>query len=211
MSLKIQVQDGRGTGNTLRVNGEGEVGVVIHTHPPVDEEVQSYPFRQYFTDDGTSGGDNNMIVATATDFWIQASNTRDIFVKLLSIRIGDAAGVTLNAFGGITALSTGCSILYSNDDLGEVTIADQLKTNIDLIRIAPSTGSVGDGTSVYKLDVTGGGTEDSYLPFIDLAQVFGFPWGLRLKKNSNDKLIFRVSDDLTGLVTFNMIGYGAQL
>jgi hypothetical protein len=214
MALDVNIVDGHGSGKAVKVNGEGEIGIVIHTHPPIDEDVAAFPFRQFLTSTGISTGSIDMIVDGSTTpqlFYVKASQDRDIFIKSLSFRIGDATGVTLAAFGGISALGNGCSLTYSNDALGEITIADALKTNIDLVRLGTSTGAVGTGTAAYKLDISGGGAEDSYLPFLDLSQTFGFPWGLRLKKNSNDKLIFTIRDALAGLVTFNCIAYGTQV
>ena len=60
-------------------------------------------------------------------------------------------------------------------------------------------------------DVSGGGTEKSYLPNMDMAELYGLQWGLRLRKNTFDKLIFRVQDDLTGLSTFNAIATGTRI
>ena len=80
MSLKTELIDGHGTGNRLRINGEGELGVVIHTHPPVDEVLSSYPFSQFFTDDGTSSGSKDMRVdgsSTSQEFYIAAMPDRD--------------------------------------------------------------------------------------------------------------------------------------
>jgi len=199
------------SGNKVRVNGEGEIGVVIHTHPPLDETITAYPFRQFMTNSSDS---NNMIVdgsTTPQEFNINASADRDIFVKSVSFRIGDNSSVSLNKFGGLTALTNGCALCFQNDALGAIVIADELKTNLDMVRLGVSTGAVGTGTDAYKLDISGGGAEDTYLPFIDFSQVFGFSWGLRLKKGSNDKLFLTVNDALAGLVTFNSIAYGSQL
>jgi len=148
---------------------------------------------------------------TPQEFYIKASGDVDIFIKTLSWRIGDTSGVALNKFGGLTALTNGCDLAYKNDALGEITIADELDTNLSLVRLGTATGAVGTGNDAYKLDVSGGGTEDSYLPFLDFTQTFGFPWGLRLIKGSNDRLSFRVNDALAGLVTFNCIAYGSQI
>ena len=214
MALAVNIVDSEGSGRGIAVSSEGALGVVVHNHPTVVETLNVFPFRQFLTSTGISTGSSDMIVNGATTpqlFYVTAHATRDIFIKTLSFRIGDNAGVTLAAFGGLTALTNGCSLSYSNDALGEVTIADGLKTNIDLIRLGTSTTGVGTGTGVFKLDISGGGAEDSYLPFLDFATTFGFPWGLKLRKGTNDKLIFTVRDALAGLVTFNAIAYGSQL
>lgn len=208
------IADGWGTKNTLKINGEGGIGVVIHDHPPRDETVASYPFRQYFTSDGETTGSNDMIVdgsTTPQEFYIAAKENIDVYIKTISIRLGDTGTVNLSKFGALTALTNGVDFTFSNNVLGEVTIADEIKTNLDFIRVGLSTAAVGTGADAFLLDVQGGGSEDTYLPVIDLAQTFGFPWGLRLEKGSKDRLTFRVNDALAGLITFNIIGYGSQL
>jgi len=212
--LEVSIVDGHGKAGRLKVNGEGEIPVVVHTHPPIDETVESYPFRQYFTDNGRSTGSNDLIVngsTTPQDFFISSLEDKDVWIKTVSIRIGDTGTVNLSTFGGLAALTNGCDLLYKNDSLGEVVIADALNSNLSLIRLGNATAPVGTGVDAFLLDVQGGGTEDTYLPVLDMNQAFGFQWGLRLKKGSNDKLIFRINDNLTGLITFNIIGLGTQL
>jgi len=214
MAAPRTIVDGHGTKNRLKINGEGEIGVVIHDHPPIDERVTSYPFRQYFTDDGESTGDNDMIVdgsTTPQEFYIAAKEDKDVYIKTISVRLGGTGTVNLSTFGALSALSTGLDLEFSNNVLGEVTIADEIKTNLDFVRIGLSTAPVGTGGDAFLLDVQGGGSEDTYLPVIDLSQTFGFPWGLRLQKGSKDRLLLRVNDALAGLITFNAIGYGIQL
>lgn len=213
--LPVHIIDGHGSGNKLKVNGEGEIPVVIHTHPPIDEQVESFPFSQYFTDDGTSTGDNDMRVdgsSTSVPFYISAKEDKDIWIKSISIRISDAAAV-LNRFGNITALTNGISWEYANNNLGEVTIQEGIKTNLDFLRIGLASAGIG-GTDAFKADLSGGGA-DTYLPVIDMTQTFGFSWGLRLSKGSRDRLIFRVNDNLaTGapdIDQFDIIAFGVQL
>jgi len=208
------IVDGYGKKNALKINGEGEIGVVIHDHPPIDETLTSYPFRQYFTVDGETTGSNDMIVdgsTTPQEFYIAAKEDKDVYIKTISVRLGDTGTVNLSRFGGLAALSVGLDLAFSNNVLGEVTIADEIKTNLELIRVGLASAPVGTGADAFLLDVQGGGTEDTYLPVLDLSQTFGFPWGLRLQKGSKDRLLFRVNDALAGLITFNAIGYGIQI
>lgn len=214
MSITSQLIDGLGRGNRAKVNGEGELSVVIHPHPPRDELVEAFPFRQYFTDSGLPGGSNNMIVAGSAaaplDFWIQASSDYDIYVKYISIAIGDGGTPALNKFGALSALTNGVQWIWFTQNEGEYELHDGITTNLEFIRIGGDTAAVGTGTDAFLSDVSGGGTEKSYLPQIDIAETFGLPWGLRLKRGTTDKLIWRIQDNLAGLITFNMIGYGIR-
>ena len=42
MSIKVQIVGVNG--KALKVNGEREIPIVIHQHPPINEEVYSIPF-----------------------------------------------------------------------------------------------------------------------------------------------------------------------
>lgn len=213
MVLPVNLIDGYGSGHKAKVNGEGEIGVVVHSHPPIDESVSAYPFSQFFTDDGTSAGSNDLRVNGATtpqEFYITAKSDVDVFIKTLSIRIGDQSSV-LNKYGNLTALTNGVSWTFTTQKLGVVTIKDEIKTNLDFIRLGFLTAAVGDGSTAFRADASGAGA-DTYLPVIDLAQTFGFPWGLRLAKGSTDRISFTVNDDLsTGMDSHDIIGFGTQL
>ncbi len=211
MSVGFHIKDA-GNNNTLKINGEGEIGVAVHTHPPVNEEVEAYPFSQWFTDDGLSTGDNDMRVdgsSVNVDFYICASSSVDIFIKSISVQISDQSAV-LNKFGNLTALTNGLTFHYATNVLGDIVIQDQIKTNLDFVRLGLSTAGVGDGSSAFRSDVSGS-SADTYLPIIDLSVTFGFPWGLRLKKGTNDCLGFTVKDNVSGVDVFNIKGFGVQL
>lgn len=201
-------------GKQLNINGEGEVAVVIHQHPPIDEDVVALPFRSYFTDDGEPGGFNDMAVNPPVDYldyYIKASTEHDIYIKYITVEIGDAGSPSLNKFGAQTALTNGVAFYWDSQQEPLYPLHEGIKTNKEFIRIASDTAGIGTGVDAYLADVSGGGTEKSYLPNMDMTEIYGLPWGLRLKKNSNDKIIFRIQDDLTGLTTFNAIATGTRV
>ena len=201
-------------GKQLKINGEGELSVVIHQHPPIDEDVAALPFRQYFTTDGLKSGSNDMAVNGATnsvDFYITASPDFDIYIKYITVEIGDGGTPALNKFGALTALTNGVAFYWDTQIEPLYELHEGIKTNKEFIRIASDTGAIGTGTDAYLADVSGGGTEKSYLPNIDMKEIYGLPWGLRLRKGTLDKIIFRVQDDLTGLTTFNAIATGTRI
>jgi hypothetical protein len=166
-------------GKQLKINGEGEVSVVIHQHPPIDEDIFALPFRSYFTDNGLPSGVNTMNVDGSTNY--------------------------------VTALTNGVAFYWDSQKEPLYELHEGIKTNKEFIRIASDTGAIGTGTEAYLADVSGGGTEKSYLPNMDMTEIYGLPWGLRLKRNSLDKIIFRVQDNLTGLSTFNAIATGTRI
>lgn len=196
------------TGQRLKINGEGEISVTVHTHPPIEEKVSSYPFSDWFQNSGS----NDLRVDGSTTpqyFSIAASVDKNVFIKVISVRISDA-GASLSEFANKTALTNGISFIYRNNDIGEVVIQDEIKTNLDFLRLGVSSPSIG-GTDAFKADLSGGGA-DTYLPVIDLTQTFGFPWGLHLPKGTNASIGFFVNDDLSvGIDTFDIKGFGVQI
>lgn len=201
-------------GQQARVSEDGSLNCVIHPHPPKDEiEGPPLPFRQYFTDDGTSTGTTDMSVgvpADPVDYWINASDEYDIYINTISVQISDDGSPNLNKFGNITALTTGIEWIYFTRQEGEYTLHDGIKTNLDFIRLGAKTAGIGTGVDAFLADVSGGGTEKSYLPNIDISETFGMPWGIRLTKGSTDKLIWRLNDALNALSELNAIAYGIR-
>lgn len=214
MSLKIQLEDGTGKGTFAKINGEGELAVVVHPHPPLDEKIESLPFRQYFTTTGDSSGNNRMDVdgsVTPIDYYIQASPDFDTYIKTITIEISDTGTPNLNKFGNLTALANGVEWIWFNQEFGEYELHEGIKQNKEFIRIASGTKAVGTGVDAFLSDVSGGGTTKSYFPIINIERTYSLLYGLRLKKGSTDKIIFRINDDLSTLTTFNAVGNGIRI
>lgn len=196
------------SGNRLKVNGEGEITATLHTHPPINEGVESYPYSAWFENSDS----NDMLVNGSVSpvyFSINAAVGRDIFIKTISLQISDANS-SLNKFGGVPALSNGISFVYKNNNIGDVVIQDQIKTNLDLVRLGSSTAGIGTGTDAFKADISGGGS-DTYLPVINLEFTFGYQWGLHLQKGTTASIGFIINDDCTSPDIFNAKAYGIQV
>lgn len=212
--IQFKLVDGKGTGNAARVNGEGEINVVVHPHPPRDEEPivgTPTPFRQYFTDTGDSSGDNDMLVDGSTTeqcFSISAETEKDIYIGRVSLVIADA-GATLNKFGNITALTNGVGFEWISQDLGDTVIHEAMKTNFDFVRLGGGEPSFGDSAGAFRASNVSG-TSEAYLPQVDFSDVFGMPWGVRLRKGTTDRLCFLIRDDVTTIDQFDAIGYGIR-
>lgn len=99
--------------------------------------------------------------------------------------------------------------------IGAFVLHDGIKTNLEFVRLGVATAGIGTGTDAFLADVSGGGTEKSYMPTIDLKETFGLPFGLpfglKLRQGTLDCVTFTVADDLTALTTFDIIGYGVQI
>ena len=209
--IEALLVDGHGRGNRVNISQEGAIQVINHGHPPKSETLFSLPFRQLFTNDA---GATDMRVdgsSTSVDFKVSALDNRDVYIKYISAVIGDGGTPTLSKFGSLTSLTNGVEILYVTQDLGDFVVHDGIKTNLEFVRFGSDTGAIATLVDAFLADVSGGATEKSYLPSIDLVEVFGLPFGLRLRAGTQDFLTFRVRDDLTALTTFNIIAYGIQI
>ena len=211
MSLPTQIQDGCGRGNNLKVGELGEILVSNRSEPNKEEDVTAFPFTSFFAD---SSGATDMRVdgsSTSQEFYIEADDTRDIWIKIVSPFISDN-GARLNEFGNLSALTNGLSFTFRNDFLGQITIQDNIQRNLDFYRFCHSTPGLGDGVKAFLLDISGSGGQDSYMPVFDFSVTHGLPWGLRLKKGSKDRISFFVNDDLSsGIDTFDIKAYGVQI
>ena len=212
MGIDVRVSDGSGGDNKLKINGEGEASVVVHPHPPRGEKLAATPFRQYFTSNGRDTGSNDLRVdGSSVDilFFISADDDQDIYIKTCDILIADASA-TLDKFGALSALTNGIKFSWITQDIGEVIIHEGLKTNFEFIRLCDNQPAIGSTTNAFRANNVAGSAE-GYTPSIDLAGVFGLPWGVRLRAGTNDCLGWTVRDDLsTGLNQVDIIGYGIK-
>lgn len=211
MSIKSLIQDGRGRGNIVRVDEDGAMAVVVHPHPPKDDIDAAFPFRQYFTDDGTATGSNDMRVngsAAPIDFIVQSDPEINIYIKSVSVVIVDA-GASLSEFGNLAALNNGVEFYWETQDQGIVTIADELQTNFDFVRLAIGEPSFGDGATAFTASNISGQSE-GFLPVLDFQKIFGLQYGIKLRKGTKDRLFFRINDNITGIDEFNVIAYGIK-
>lgn len=208
--IGFKIFDGFGTGKGAKVTEEGNLNVVVHPHPPFGETKVALPYRQKFAD---SSGVTNMNVdgsVTEQEFYIQAEQARDVHVNSLSIRIADGGTPTLNKFGSIAELTNGIKWEWVTSDLGVVELHEGITTNLEMVRTGHKTSAIGTGTDAYLADVSGGGSDKAYLPIIDISEQFGMPWGMKLRKGTEDKMVFTVRDDLTAVSIVDIIAYGIQ-
>jgi hypothetical protein len=196
MGLTVKLVDANG--RALEVDDEGQLPVVVHTHPPANELKIGLPFVADFTQVG--GSSTDMIVDGSTTnvlFEVPANHEKDVFVKTVSVTIADASA-TLNKFANITALTNGVRFCWDSEELGSVTIRDNMKTNWDFIKLSRGNPAFGDGAGAFRAGNVNG-TAEGYLFVLDMQQAFGSPWGIRLRAGSQDRLVFVIRDDLTSI------------
>jgi hypothetical protein len=211
--VKTQIVGGKGDKKSVGVTEEGELSVVVHPHPPIDGCVKfPIPVREFFVNT-SSCCSNDMRVDGSTNnvfFDIVADTEKDIYIKSISVEITDA-NAGLSDFADLCALTNGVLFEWITTDLGTTTIHCGIKTNWDFIRLAGGEPAFGNTTNAFRANNVSA-TAEGYIPFINFERIFGLPWGMRLRKGTNDKLRFTVRDNLgTGITTFNIIGYGTKI
>lgn len=201
--LKVQLV-GIGNDGALheaKVNGEGELTFAMHQHPPADETLASFPFIESFVDDaGSTDMTINGIIAP-TIFCVEAVNDVDTFVRHIDIEIADGTINGWGDFGGIGALANGIDFYWESTKEGLVPI-DTFVDNRSFFRKAYNEPTI--------LKVTGGGA-DTILPKLNMQILFGGEWGIQLRKNTTDKLCFRIQDDLTLISILNANASGRRI
>jgi hypothetical protein len=213
MSVKAFLFGQQGsTKHKAAVDGHGALYTIDRGVPVIVDHDHFRIFRQDFTDDGLSTGSSDMLVdgtaAGNQDFWIPAHSTCDRYICVVSFIIADA-GSALNLFGGGAALTNGVRFFYNSTE-EDVDIHPAIKINLDLVRMSGQP-AFGDGASAFLAGALGGAPPQSgYLPRINLAETFGLRWGVRLRAGSDQKIVLRIQDDLTGgnPDVFNAIAYG---
>lgn len=208
MAVKNNIVDGTGTGTQVKVEPDNSLKVTSTNLPPKDSDSDIRLFRSYMRNDSDSF---DMRVAgtaaTPIEFYIEATTDADRYIDTISIVISDQ-GATLNQFGSIAALTNGVEIFYEDKELGDVVIADSLKSNFDFARLcAGGVHGIGSGTTSYRASNVEGNSE-GYLLYLDFSEVFGVPWGVKLSASSTKRLVVRIKDNTSAVDAFNMIVYG---
>jgi hypothetical protein len=142
------------------------------------------------------------------DFSINANANRQVSVKSMFVSIVDA-GATLSEFGNISALTNGVEFVWQSQDFGEIVIANELRSNYDFVAFGGGQPAFGNGANAFKAQNVIG-VEEAYLTFIDFQVLFGFQYGIPLRKGTKDRLLFRINDDASAVFSFRAIAYGNQ-
>ena len=212
MAIDIKIVDGAGSGNRAKVNDGGYIFTQNSNLPPVDNREQQLLYRQFLTLNG-DGTTTDMIVDGSTTpqlFTINAIPDKDIFITSLSILIQGNNLDLGNDFAGGVALTNGVRMYYE-DQNGEVNIGTDLTTNFDFTRLCQGNMPFGDNATAFiKTDGT-----TAIFPTLNFKKVFGFTYGLRLLRNTTNRLVLEVNDDLPGTVgatpAFTIIANGFEL
>lgn len=222
MAVRSKIVDGN---NEARVDDNGFLQVAVSGIPIQDVGNNQIIYRKFLTLDN-DGSTVSMLVdgsTTSQTFSVESQNNKDTFITSLSFVIAGDGLVLGNDFAGSASpLTNGCRLYYEDDVNGEINIGTDLQTNFDFIRLCQGVPAFADPTlgpfianDISGASGKGSNPADGILPVLNIKDIFGLAFGIKLKNNSKDKLVLEVNDNLsTGLganATFNIIAYGFEI
>jgi hypothetical protein len=179
--------------------------VSVRPVPPFGADIDAIVFRSFLTD---STGSNDMTVlaspAVPRIFSVRSVQGSDLYIKSITFVI-TGTGMNLGEFGDQVALTDPCILTYETETI-RVTLADDITTNFDLIRLGgelmPGVGAGGTALKVESPSMVGP-TDDAYTAFVDFGRVYGFPWGIKLAASTEQRFDFLIQENLTAIPTFD--------
>jgi len=205
MPVEFIQKDGKGRVYTSDITKDGEDLVIASPYPPLlPQKVR--PFRQYMTIDGTKEGSNDLGVdgsVTNVEFCVPAVEEYDRYITTLNILVGYGTTGKPYLFADSTPLVNGCRLFY-NSYRGEVDVHDGLKNNEDFFRLA--SYSMPTSWEVRHLNAN---NDFGYTVFMDLTKL-GLPFGIKLDKDTKQKLALTIRDNATNADSFNIIAVGFE-
>ncbi len=207
--LKSSIHDQK-NGNALSISTDGAINTYIIPQPPKGSEQVTLPFSEYMTLDGDSVTKSMLVNGSVInkEFYI-GSKDYDVYINTIIFEIADA-GAVLNQFGALSALTNGLDFYYFNQLQGKYVIESQLKTNYDMVKLANFQPAYGTAANAFQLTNAISAAE-AYVGVIDLEDVFGLQWGLKLRANSTDKLGFTVKDNISTIDAMTIKVYGIRV
>lgn len=208
LNTKRLIEDAQGSGIGARVNSLGAIKVNNQNIPDLTDPNNAIPITGFLVDANGSIDARVDGSVTPIDFSIKATQNSDIYLNALSFKLADA-NAQLNEWGSIGVLNVGFDLIYSTQDLGERILATGIRTSFDLIRLCQADPAFSQGVESFRASNVVAGAE-GYLPNLKF-ESFGLPFGIRLKRNTFDKLILRVNDNVTGVDAFDIFYYGTEI
>jgi len=147
--------------------------------------------------------------STPIDALIQADSDGDIYIKTINIIIEDTGNIFLEDFGGIAGgLSNGIDTFIEARGVRFPISKRPLFTNFDMVRVGTLTPPVGADDTAFRIKQRQGSGDTLYNPVWDMTRLSSGDLGIRLAANTNQKIGITINDNLTSLVSFNMVMTG---
>ncbi len=202
MSLKVKII-GEGP-DFAKVEDEGVLTSLL-PYPPLNVDNKIIPFVGNLTVNG-DGSTSDLTVdgsVNSIDAFIGPPTSGDLYITSANVLIADSGVIKLNSFGSASGgLTNGFDFFIENANQ-RFLFTGKLKTNFDFIRVGTLTQGLGGKNDAYQMSNATPLNEDAYNPIIDFTRVS--PLGVRLRKDTLDKLGIIINDDITSVSTFNIL------
>lgn len=207
MPADVGVRDG-GSSVTARVTEEGAFVTTLSSAVPVTEDVLTIPFSRFLTVNGDGVTSSLTVDGSSEDVeaFIGQDQDGDIYLTQLTVLLAGGT-VGLNRFGNLAALANGIQFFYEVTR-GRIDFAEPIQTAFGLIRLGAETLPLGSKTDAFEMQNVGVANLDAYLPAVDLARWSPLGFGIRIRRDSLDKLGIVIRDDLSALGAFNILTAG---
>jgi hypothetical protein len=202
----FSINDGTGNQRQASVSKHNALKVVDQRIPSSEDPTLLIPLQVDFKNDSDSTDMRVDGSTTNVSFAIKALPDVDIFIDSISFRIADV-NASANKFGNIAELTNGCQLIYSDLDNGEIIIGKELKTNFDFLRLCQGKPSFGSSNDALRI-ANASGQSEGYIPVLDFSEMFGLPWGVRLRAGSEEKLVIKIRDNTTTIDAFDAVAFG---
>lgn len=211
MPASVRIRCGRTNNRFARVDDQQGLVTSMALSPP-DIPQKNIVFRQFFTDDGTSTGSNDMGVdgsSTTQQFYIKSSDDDDRYITTLSWLLTCGAQPELYEFADIAGvLTNGCQLYYEHARKGIIYIHDAIKSNLDLVRLGLCEPAYGGAIAdIYVARHLGATNDYGVMPVLDLRRLMP-PYGIKIERGTTQKLVFSIRDNCTAADVFNCVAYG---
>lgn len=149
---------------------------------------------------GLNSGTTNLNVdgsSTPVIAKIEANSNYDIYITSITLKISDSS-VSNSKFGALAELTNGISLTLTESEV-----------STSLLLNAKTIGqTIGELPNAYKtLLVSYSGNNDLITITSDFSTITN-PAGLRIGRGNTDKLELQVNDDLTGLISLEVVVFG---
>ena len=208
-----------GTKSAVHVVNGGRVKELDSPYPP--EFIND---RRIQVKNLTLNGDGvttDMVVdgsVTPQDFYIESDPTQDTIITSIAFTLSAenysaANSAPFQEFANLAPLAVGCQLIYQSSNLGDIIIADNIRTNLDLMKMCRFQPAFGTATQQYLIRNAVPGTNTmSYLgvlSFKDYGIELEYTGGLILRAGKTERIIFRINDDITGATTSDILSFDA--
>ena len=155
---------------------------------------------------------------TPQDFYIESDPTQDTLITSIAFTLSAenysaANSAPFQEFANLAPLAVGCQLIYQSANLGEIIIADSITTNLELMRMCRFKPAFGTAAQQYLIrNAVPGSNTMSYLgilSFKDYGYELDYTGGLILQAGKNERIIFRINDDITGASTSDILSFDA--